>query len=159
MTKYDIREYLNTQAQETCRAFVIYSPAKSGKTALARRMEEYLNVFRIDLQSYFLEQIELTNNIDLFRPKDLESLLKDLDIPQHVVVVDNLDFLLNTWTPKMKHDFVAMVDLRLKSPDVTSKTFVFLLQNDPVIIEHKLLNSRKQPRILPLNALKSLTVL
>jgi hypothetical protein len=49
-----------------------------------------------------------------------------------------------------------MVDLRLKSPGVTDKTFVFMVQTDPVIAGQALKNTRGHPRILPLNAFYAL---
>ena len=149
MTKVDMRGYVATQGQERCRAFIIHAPAMQHKTALARRMRDVLEGHLLDLQVYFLERPELAQRIDTFRPDDLEKILLGLDVPQSIVVVDNLDFLLNTWSNQPIEQFVGMVDLRLKSPDTTHKTFVFVIQSNPVILRHKLQNSRGQPRILP----------
>jgi len=70
--------------------------------------------------------------------------------------VDNLDFLLNTWTKRRLEEFVAMIDLRLKSPGVTDKTFVFIVQTNPTVVRYDLRNTRGQPRILPLDAFHAL---
>jgi hypothetical protein len=149
VTKIDLREYLATQAQERYPAFIIHAPAMSHKTMLARRMRDVLGAYLLDLQAYFLKHPDLAETIDLFRPRDLEKLLLNLELPQNAVVVDNMDFLLNTWTNKLLREFAGMVELRLKSPDTTNKTFVFVVQTDPVLLEHELQNSRGQPRILP----------
>ena len=98
MAKYDLREYLATQGQETYRACIIYAPAMSHKTELAQRIRDVLGAHLLDLQAYFVEHEELAGRIDRFRPDDLEKLLLGLDVPESIVVVDNLDFLLNTWT-------------------------------------------------------------
>jgi hypothetical protein len=156
MPDYDLRQYLNIQAQEVCRAFIIFAPAMAGKSALAQRMETFLGVYRFDLQAYFLDHPELAARIDLFRPRDLEGLLLGLAVPQNVVIVDNLDFLLNIWTPQMKCEFMEMVDLRLKSPDITNKAFIFFFQDDPEIINYRFTHPQRQPRILPLQAFKAL---
>lgn len=156
MTKIDLREYLAIQGQERCRAFIIHAPAMEHKTALARRMRDVLGAYLFDLQAHFLEHPELAERIDRFRPDDLEELLLKLDVPQHVVVVDNMDFLLNTWTNRRLGEFVGMVDLRLKSPDTTQKTFVFMVQTNPVLLRHELKNSRDDPRILPREAFYAL---
>jgi len=156
MPDYDLRQYLNIQAQETCRAFIIFAPAMAGKTALAQRMETLLGVYRFDLQAHFLDHPDLVARIDRFRPRDLEGLLLGLAVSQNVIIVDNLDFLLNIWTPQMKREFMAMVDLRLKSPDVTSKTFIIFVQDDPVITNYQFTLQQRQPRILPLQAFKAM---
>ena len=77
-------------------------------------------------------------------------------MPESLVVVDNPDFLLNTWTAGHKREFVALVDRRLQSPTVTDKTFAFLIQTDPQIVRHTLTNTRGQSRILPLDAFYAL---
>jgi hypothetical protein len=156
VTKVDLREYLAIQGQERRRAFIIHAPAMEHKTALARRMRDLLGAYLLDLQAHFLEHPELAERVDRFRPRDLEELLLGLDVPQKVVVVDNVDFLLNTWTNKRLGEFVGMVDLRLKSPDTTDKTFVFVVQTNPVLLRHELKNSRGQPRILPRDAFYAL---
>lgn len=156
MAKYDLRQYLVTQGQETFRACVIHAPAMGHKTELARRLRDALGAYVLDLQAYFLEHPELAGRIDRFRPRDLEKLLLALDVPQGVVVVDNMDFLLNVWSKRHLEEFVGMVDLRLKSPGVTDKTFVFMVQTNPVIIDRELKNTRGQPRILALDAFYAL---
>ncbi len=160
MAKYDLRQYLTTQGQETFRACIIHAPAMSHKTELARRIRDVLGAYLLDLQVYFVEHPELAERIDRFRPRDLEKLLLKLDVPKRtgtgIVVVDNLDFLLNTWTKRRLEEFVAMIDLRLKSPGVTDKTFVFIVQTNPTVVRYDLRNTRGQPRILPLDAFHAL---
>ncbi len=152
MAEYDLREYLRTQQQETFRACIIHAPALSHKTATARRMREVLGAYLWDLQEHFVNHAELARGINDFRPRDLEKLLLELETPAQIIVVDNVDFLLHTWTPRQRREFGDMVDLRLKSPGVTSKTFVFMIQTDPTIVRRDLRNTRGQPRILPLDA-------
>jgi hypothetical protein len=156
MPDIDLRKFLNIQAQEVCRAFIIHAPAMAGKTELARRMEKNLGVYRFDLQEHFKSHEELAARVDRFRPRDLERLLLSLDVPQSVIVVDNLDFILIVWTSQMKREFMDMVNLRLKSPDITSKTFIFLVQDDNAIINYHFTLTQRQPRILPLQAIKAL---
>ena len=156
MTKIDLQQYLKNQTQETCRAFIIYGPAMSGKTQLARRMESILGTYLFDLQGYFKSEEDLSAKIDLFRPRDLEDLLLGLTINQNEVIVDNIDFLLITWTKKMKTEFMNMIDLRLKSPDITNKTFIFMIQEDPVITGYNFTLSQSQSRLLPLRSIMAL---
>jgi hypothetical protein len=156
MTRFSLPDYIATQATERYRAFIIHGPAMSGKTRLARRMRDVLGAHVLDLQAHFVADPDLCARIDRYRPRDLERMLLALDVPESLVAVDNPDFLINTWTPRHKKEFVAIVDHRLHSPTVTDKTFVFLIQTDPVIARRELTNTRGQPRILPMDALYAL---
>jgi hypothetical protein len=156
MSQYDPRQYLTTQQQETYRACIVYAPAMGHKTAWARRLHDVVGAHLFDLQAYFINQPELAARIDRFRPADLESLLLGLDVPESIVVVDNMDFLLNTWPSRYRQEFVNLVERRLKSPGVTDKTFVFMIQDDPTITRRTVTNSRGQPRIIPLQEFQAL---
>ena len=156
MTRLKLPDYVAIQSTESYRAFIIHGPAMSGKTRLARRMRDVLGAYILDLQAHFVADPDLCARIDRYRPRDLERMLLALDVPESLVVVDNLDFLLNTWTRRHKREFVAMVDHRLRSPGVTDKTFVLLIQTDPVIVRYELTNTRGQPRILPIDAFYAL---
>lgn len=156
MTRLKLPDYIAIQATESYRAFIIHGPAMSGKTRLARRMRDVLGAYVLDLQAHFVAHPDLCARIDRYRPRDLERLLLALDVPESLVVVDNLDFLLNTWSPRHKREFVAMVDQRLRSPGVTDETFAFLIQTDPLIVRHKFTNTRGQLRILPIDAFYAL---
>ena len=156
MPQFHLREYVATQATESYRAFIIHGPAMSGKTRLARRAAAVLDAHVLDLQAYFVARPDLCARIDRYRPTDLEQLLRTLDTPATLVVIDNADFLLNVWTPHHKHTFVAMIERRLRSPSDTERTFCFLIQTDPIITRHQLTNTHGQPRVLPLDAFYAL---
>lgn len=156
MARLNLRWYLEIQGQERYRAFIIHAPAMAGKTALAQRMHEVLGTHVLDLQAYFLRHLELAKAIDRFRPNDLTELLLDIDVPEHIIVVDNIDFLLNTWPNRYLEAIVDIVDRGLKSPDTTDKTFVFVVQTNPIFLRRELTNSRHQPRIFHLDAFYAL---
>ncbi len=145
MPQYHLPEYIATQQQETYRSFIIHAPAMSHKTALARSMHDKLGVYLFDLQANFVADAALAHRINTFGPRDLEELLLTLeDIPANVVVIDNMDFLLNVWTPGKRKEFVGMIDLRLKF-GLTSKTFIFIIQSDPVITRQSVTNTGASP--------------
>lgn len=156
MARYDLRSYLRTQQQETYRACIIHAPAMGHKTALARRIHEVLGAHLLDLQARFAADTELAARIDRYRPHDLETLLLELEVPAEIVVVDNCDFLLNTWSNARRQEFLAVVERRLKSPGRTGKTFVFMLQTDGVLVSQEMLNSHRQPRVLRLDMFRAL---
>jgi hypothetical protein len=127
-----------------------------GKTRLARRMVAVLDAHIFDLQTHFTADADLRARIDRYRPRDLEHLLLALNTPASLVAVDNIDFLLNTWTPRHKKEFVGMVERRLRAPGVTEKIFAFFIQTGPLIARHTLTNTKGQFRILPLDAFYAL---
>jgi hypothetical protein len=156
VAEYDLRSYLATQAQETYRACIIHAPPMRGKTRLANQMRDALGVYLLDLQTHFIGDEQLAARVDRYRPKDLEALLLGLAVTESVVVVDNMDFLLNTWTPAQRREFIGMVEHRLKSPGVTDKVFVFMVQSEPNLAGHEMRNTRGQSRIAPLEAFYAL---
>jgi len=77
-------------------------------------------------------------------------------VGESVVLVDNLDFLFNTWLKRDQADFLNWLKIQLRSPGVTKKTFVFFVQSDPFFESMDVNNSQGESRVLPLNAFESL---
>ncbi len=147
--KFD--DYLNRQNNEDRRAFVIHYPARSGKTDFARRIcESHQDAYLLDLQSYFLEHPELPP-IQRCGVSALKGILLSLERRERVLVVDNPDFLLNTWSDEEKRGFVTWLRIQLRSPADTEKTLVFVIQSDDVIATADIRNSYGEPRVLALN--------
>jgi len=71
-------------------------------------------------------------------------------------VVDNPDFLLNTWSDEEKHDFVTWLRIQLRSPADTEKTLIFVIQSDDVIAAADIRNSHGEQRVLALNQFDAL---
>ena len=149
--------YLNHQMAEDRRAFLVHFSAKSGKTQFARRISQVRSdVYYLDLQSYFLENADLppTGDCDV---DTLKKLLLGLKVTQPVIVVDNPDFLFNTWDRSQKNEFLQWINKALRSPAHTQKTFAFFFQDDPVILSATFdKNAQHEPRILSLNSFDSL---
>jgi len=144
-------DYLSRQQNEDRRAFIIHYGAKSGKTRFARRIcETRHDAYLLDLLAYFLAHPELPPiqqcGLDI-----LKKLLRTLDIPQSVVIVDNADFLFNTWGTEEKRRLLNWLGVQLRSPADTEKTFVFMIQTDDAIAAANLHNSYGESRVLALN--------
>lgn len=152
----NFHDYLNRQQNEDRRAFVIHFGARSGKTRFARRScETRHDAYLLDLLAYFLEHPELPP-IEKCGFDMLKGLLLALDVPQDVVIVDNPDFLFNTWSAEQKQRLLNWLRTQLRSPSVTQKTFVFVIQTDDIIAAANLHNSCGESRVLPLNAFDAL---
>ena len=149
--------YLNHQMAEDRRAFVVHFPARSGKTQFARRIRQVRSdAHYLDLQAYFLENTELPSIGDC-DADFLKKMLLGIKVARPVIIVDNSDFLFNTWDRKQKTDFFSWLNRALRSPNPTPKTFVFFIQDDSDILFVSFdTNTHREPRILPLNSFDSL---
>jgi len=79
-----------------------------------------------------------------------------LDLDSTVILVDNADFLFNTWNKDDREAFLGWLRIGLRSPRDTEKTFVFMLQSDPWFTANTFKNSYGEERILALNAFEAL---
>jgi hypothetical protein len=137
---------------EDRRAFIVHFPAIGGKTQFARRVCQLrADTYYLDLQANFLENHQLPPIADC-DPTLLKKLLLGLKVPAPVVLVDNPDFLFNTWDTGQKSEFLNMVNRALRSPSITPKTFVFFFQDDSAILSARFEpNIHGEARILPLD--------
>lgn len=152
----NVHQFINRQKAEDRRAFIIHYPARRGKTAFTRRIcATRPDAAVFDLQSYWLEHPDLPPPGEFGFPK-LREMLLSLDLPQTVLIVDNVDILINTWRAKDHKDFINWIKIQLRSPRDTDKTFVFMLQDDPLFDRVEIKNSHGESRVLPLDAFDAL---
>ena len=152
----NFHDYLNRQQNEDRRAFIIHYGAKSGKTRFARRIcETRQDAYLLDLLAYFLEHPELPP-IQKCGFDTLKDLLLTLAVPQDVIVVDNPDFLFNTWSAEEKRACSTGCACSCALRASPKKTFVFVIQTDDIIAAADLHNSYGESRVLPLDAFDAL---
>lgn len=152
-TRLNFFDFLSRQKHEDRQAFIIHFPGNSGKTAFARRIcAAKPEIVYLDLLKSLAEIPDL--NIINFKNKELRNYLLGYRFPEdtQTVVVDQMDFLLNTWSDEEKKYFIEWLRVLLRTPSFTPYTFVFFLQDDRVICRQELVNKRGELRILPLNA-------
>jgi hypothetical protein len=148
-----LTDLIDTQRSERYRAFIVHGGAMTGKTRIARRLAERLpDAEYHDTLQAFLAHPDMCSQIDRFRPDDLTKYLLKLDAPGQVIVVDHLDFLLNTWTRPHRQAFARWVDEGLDGFSHTDKVFAFFIQTDPDIISYQMRrrNKNNQTRIFAL---------
>jgi len=145
----DILQFIDIQSRESFRAFFIVGRANSGKSRFARKIVERAQGYYLNLLELFMKRSGLSEMVDTFRPEQLERLLLAMESDSTLFVVDDIDFLLNTWTDKTKDEFVNRF-LRLRS-GVTDKIFCFVVQEDEVFEKVEFRNTIGQSRILNLH--------
>jgi hypothetical protein len=148
--------YLNQQSAEDKRAFIIHYPALSGKTDFAKRAATLRpGIYYLDLQETFINHPNLPP-ISQCGFSFLKDFLLGLQIPEDCIVIDNPDFLFNTWEREDKNALLHWIKVQLRSPSVSEKTFIFIIQNDDILASAQFNNSCGQPRILSLNEFEAI---
>lgn len=103
-----IEEFINEQFSERYKHFIIYGPPKLGKTKLWKRIAASMNGKYLDLLALFLANDELTAQIDIFGPQRLIELIQNE--ADSFIVIDQVDFLLNTWDDTQFRELMVFVD-------------------------------------------------
>jgi len=148
----NFQDFLDTQNTEDRRTFIVHGPSMSGKTQFAQRLEaKRSDVFIFDLLSYFAE-----NHKTPYDPDTLWDMLLKNEFSKPVIILDNADFLINTWSSDNKRNFLTKIQRQIRSPRDTKHTFGFFLQSDNMFRNVRFENSHGESRILLLNEIEAL---
>jgi hypothetical protein len=150
-------DYLDIQKQEDRQAFLIHGPARAGKSRFVQQACQLRSgLFLLDL----LEQFGAIPNLKLrdFRSEPLQRYLLQYTCPPgtHTLLVDNGDFLFNTWSHGDKNDLIQWMRYSLRTPAVIDKTLILVVQTDGVFSAANLLNDQGNSRILALSNFEAL---
>jgi adenosyl cobinamide kinase/adenosyl cobinamide phosphate guanylyltransferase len=145
----DLVRLIDFQTKEQYRAVMILGPANCGKTRFAKLLAEKIRAKYIDLMETFVDDENLSKSIDTFDVFGLKKYLLKLTAEEPVIIVDNIDFLLNTWSEREKGEFLNLID-KLRSNE-TKKTLCFFVQEEDIFDSKRILNSRNESRIIHLN--------
>ena len=152
--KINIKEFIKFQGIERYRAFILHGTAGSGKSPIAKKIAFSVKGEYIDLLEEFYKKDDLKKNIDTFGPGKLKRYLISINTDKVPIIIDNVDFLLNTWTKPQKEEFLNMIE-KLSNVE-TSHTFVFVLQDDPLMETkeaEKIINTKRESRIINIERL------
>jgi len=153
----NLATFLEIQKSEDRQAIIIHAPAMSGKTIFVKQLTNlHEEIHYIDFLKAYLENPHPL--IHLMGFTAFRDYLLSLSIPKDcsAVIVDQLDFLFNTWDKSEKEKFVQWLKFNLRSPAVVQQTFIFVLQTDDIITSSEMNNSLQQSRIINLNNLENL---
>ena len=103
-----IEKFINEQLNERYKHFIIYGPPKIGKTKLGKRIAALMNGKYLDLLALFLANDNFAAQIDVFGPQRLIELIQN-EVASFIVI-DQLDFLLNTWDDTQFRELMVYVD-------------------------------------------------
>ena len=84
------------------------------------------------------------------------KLEKSLPEKTSALVIDQGDFMFNTWDKDEKQEFLHWLRVSLRTPSVAKRPFIFIIQSDGVLSSATLNNTLNQSRILALNEFDAL---
>ena len=107
----DVFEYLSFLAQERYRSIVLHDkPEKSPiVTRFANKVCTHSGGKYLDLLSLFIQNTELSENIDSFSPEDFRMLMIEHSNGVSLLFIDRIDFLIDTWRRGERKDFFRMI--------------------------------------------------
>lgn len=152
----DLLAVIAAQRQERYRALLILANRARERSRQARQLAKRVDdAAYLNLLDTFEASPDLCERIDRFDLDELEHFLLGLDVPQEIVVVDAIDFLLNTWPSARRKDFVwLLLGKRLDTYERGAKTFVFFALEDVYLRQHALETSKGQPRLFQLTEVR-----
>ena len=145
----EVASYLATMGRERYRAVIFHSvPAQAqALSQFTQRVAECLNGTYIDLLSHFLAHTELAANLDTFGPNELCTLLVELAVERRLLVVDKVDFLLDTWSKPELQAFYRLIRLQWDSFTPTMSAILILcLQRTTELESLDIMDSHKHSR-------------
>lgn len=148
----DLKELINRQKSERYRSLLILAEPFQNKAQKAQRLARKIDGQYFNMLRYFENSVELCTRIDRFRLNDLEELLLTHSFSKEIVVVDELDFLLDTWADRKREGFVnLLMARRLDTFERGANLFVFFALDDPHLRQNEIKNTRNDARIRKLS--------
>jgi hypothetical protein len=140
--------------QERYRAVILHAvPEKSASMShFCQKVCKQTNGKYLDLLELFIQSPNLSEHIDSFSPEKLRGLLIEQSKGQSFLVIDRVDFLLDTWRKSERQDFFRFINNQWDSyKDGMQAKLMVVLQTSQEIESLKILDSQGQSRIFRLN--------
>lgn len=89
-------------------SIIIHSKPNSGLSEFAQKAAEAIKAKYINLQDLFITNKELSGKIQIYSDQDLQSYLREEVKSGHPIVLDKIDFLLDTWNRNEMDSFLKL---------------------------------------------------
>lgn len=120
-----IEEFIHEQLHERYKHFIVYGPPMQGKTKLAKYIVDIFTGVYIDLLQEFIGDPNKKNSIDVFGPSKLINFLSRYSCTEKkLIIVDQMDFLINTWDDNQLREFLVFVD-----QNQAQVCYIFIMHN------------------------------
>lgn len=141
--KISMIRFVESQGKERYKNFILFGPAMSGKTELVKKLADKMGAKYIDLLEEFVRDTKIKAAIDTFEPRDFKLYLKSLRDRDKLIIVDNMDFLFNTWDRSEQQSFFNFVEM-----DEDQSIFCMVLQDSKSLKGVCFRNNQGQKRVL-----------
>ena len=153
----NLKEFMNSLSGERHRTFIVHNGPVTGKSKYARLFAEKSKGKYLDLLERFGKDAGLKKRIDVFDIRDLENLLVEEAKGTNTLILDNVEFLLNTWDDS---GYDLLFHFLAKNWDSFKASYkavlgVFLITNQK-ILDLELKTSKGETRVFHLGKLESL---
>lgn len=139
------KEFLEAQFKERYKHFIIYSLPMTGRTTFGKRLSEEFDGYYLDVLSELKDNVEISKEIDTFYPDDFFKWIVKYENEKKFIVVDNIDFLINTWTEEQEEIFLNFIE-----KDQSKIVYLFLIQERKFLFKRSITNILGNNRIINL---------
>ncbi len=156
----DVFDYLRGLEQERYRAIIIHTAPMMAPalTTFSQKICNHLGGKYLDLLDLFIQFPELSENIDCFDPEKFRNLLIQQSQSQSLMIVDRVDFLIDTWRRSERQGFYRLVNNQWDGYREGMKAKLILcLQTSHEIEALRIYDSQGKSRILNLTDFNDIT--
>lgn len=155
--KRDFGLYLDYLGKERFRAVIIHNDKISTLSQFARKAAETFKGKYIDLLEHFKTNAELAKTIDVFSLEKLVDFLEKESKDQSFLIIDKIDFLLDTWQKTEGVAFYRMIRNQWDSYKNSMKSIlIFSMHSSEETADLKIRDSQDNARIHPLSNFKAI---
>lgn len=150
----DIFDFLAHLNQERYRAVILHAAPdlSQATTQFVQEFCERAGGKYLDLLDFFIQNRDLSEQIDIFGPETFRALLVEESNGVKLLCVDRADFLLDTWRRAERQDFFRMVTSQWDGyKDGTQAKLIIVLQTSQEIETRRIVDSQGNSRILRLS--------
>lgn len=139
------RGVLEEQFKERYKHFIIYSLPMTGRTAFGKKISEEFDGYYLDVLSELKDYAAISKEIDTFYPNDFFKWIDKNSNRKKFIVVDNVDFLINTWREEQEEIFLNLIE-----KDQSNIVYLFLIQERKFLFKRSITNILGNNRIINL---------
>ena len=142
---YRFEDFLYEQFKERYKHFIIFSLPMTGKTTFGKKICEKYDGYYLDVLSEIKDNISIAKELDTFYPNDFFNWIARYNKNGKFIVVDNFDFLINTWREEQEEIFLNLIE-----KEQSSIVYCFIVQERKFLMKREITNLLGKKRIVNL---------
>ncbi|MCB9211066.1 MAG: hypothetical protein H6609_17000 [Ignavibacteriales bacterium] len=121
-----INDFYNSIKDQRYLSVIIHSKPNKDLSDFAKKSADVLHAKYFNLFSYFSENIELAESIDSFTDQSLIELFYAQAENNSILIIDQVDFLLDTWDKVEQKNFFNLFDKQWDTWKLSNRTGLIL---------------------------------